>query len=120
MDQNVTITEATITFVAFIILLITCYAADRMKARSQKAKDEKEGDDSQVLFQYQAVDFYRTLLKEREDGTPGDTQKAQEMKGFLKKEFGHDQIEKVQLDELKKKVEGDGMLAKAKYRRQVQ
>jgi hypothetical protein len=36
MDQNVTMTEATITFVSFIILLITCYAADRMKARSQK------------------------------------------------------------------------------------
>jgi hypothetical protein len=42
------------------------------------------------------------------------------MKGFLKEKFGHDQIEKVQLDELKKKVEGEGMLAKAKYRRQVQ
>lgn len=42
------------------------------------------------------------------------------MKGFLKEQFGHDQIEKVPLDELKKKVEGEGMLAKAKYRRQVQ
>lgn len=41
------------------------------------------------------------------------------MKGFLKENFGHDQIERVDLDELKKKVEGEGMLAKAKYRRQV-
>lgn len=42
------------------------------------------------------------------------------MKGYLKEKFGHDQIERIQLEELKKKVDGDGMLAKAKYRRQVQ
>jgi hypothetical protein len=42
------------------------------------------------------------------------------MKGFLKDQFGHDQIERVELEDLKKKVEGVGMLARAKYRRQVQ
>jgi len=42
------------------------------------------------------------------------------MRGFLKENFGHDQIDRVELEELKKKVEGDGMLARAKYRRQVQ
>jgi hypothetical protein len=41
------------------------------------------------------------------------------MKEFLKEKFGHDNIERIELEELKKKVEGDGMLARAKYRRQV-
>jgi hypothetical protein len=42
------------------------------------------------------------------------------MKAFLKDTMKTDQIEKVDLDELKKKVEGEGMLSRMKYRRQVQ
>jgi hypothetical protein len=42
------------------------------------------------------------------------------MRTFLKDQFGHDQIEKVDKEELIKKVRGDGMLARAKYRRGVQ
>jgi len=73
------------------------------------------------LFEYQAVDFYRTLLAEKQGNADSkDQERAKTMKGFLKDQFGHDQIEKVDLEELKKKVEGDGMLARAKYRRQVQ
>ena len=42
------------------------------------------------------------------------------MKSFLKEQFGHDQIDKIALEELKSKTEGETMLARAKYRRQVQ
>lgn len=66
MDQNVTITEAVITFVAFWVLLIVCYSADRMKARSE-AKKENSGEEKEQLFQYNAVDFYKTLLAENVD-----------------------------------------------------
>jgi len=36
MDQNVTVTEAVITFAAFWVLLICCYLADRYKASKEK------------------------------------------------------------------------------------
>jgi hypothetical protein len=89
MDQNVTLTEAIITFSAFWVLLITCYAADRYKASVQKKKDEEAGKKSNEveLFEYQAVDFYKTLIKDKEQGEKEDHQtmaKSQKMKGFLK------------------------------------
>jgi hypothetical protein len=37
-DQNVTVTEAALTFSFFWILLITCYAADRYKAAQERKK----------------------------------------------------------------------------------
>jgi len=42
------------------------------------------------------------------------------MKVYLKETMKTDQIEKVDMDELKKQVEGEGMLTRMKYRRQVQ
>lgn len=41
------------------------------------------------------------------------------MKNFLKASFNHDQIDKINKDELKKALEGDHMLGRMKYRRQV-
>ena len=102
MDQNVTVMEATITFTAFWVLLITCYMADRYKAKKEKAKKDKEGKEEkpEQLFEYQAVDFYKTLLKDKDEKSK-DGAKEQKMKGYLKENFGHDQIERVQLEELK-------------------
>jgi len=41
------------------------------------------------------------------------------MKDFLKKTMKTDQIEKVEFADLKKQIEGDGMLKRIQYRRQV-
>ena len=42
-----------------------------------------------------------------------------QMKRFLKQTMNTDQIDKVSLDELKKIVEGEGMISRIKYRKQV-
>jgi hypothetical protein len=39
------------------------------------------------------------------------------MKGFIKDTMKTDQIDKVDMEELKRQVEGEGMLARMKYRR---
>jgi|FLMP01.2.fsa_nt_emb hypothetical protein len=41
------------------------------------------------------------------------------MKTFLKASMNTDQIEKVNLDDLKKAIDGDNMMTRIKYRRQV-
>jgi hypothetical protein len=42
------------------------------------------------------------------------------MKSFIKDKTGTDQIDQVDLDDLKKQIGGDGMLQRLKYRRDVQ
>lgn len=42
------------------------------------------------------------------------------MKEFIKVHMKTDQIEKVEFADLKKQIEGDGMLKRIQYRRQVQ
>ena len=70
---------------------------------------------------YSPVEFYQLLLpmqmghaiKEEE------LEKAQEMKDFLKTEFGTDKIQNINEDELKKKIQGDSVIDRLKYRKQV-
>ena len=42
-----------------------------------------------------------------------------EMKAFLAAEFGHDKIQHIDEDELKIKINGEGLLDRLKYRKQV-
>jgi len=41
------------------------------------------------------------------------------MKEFLKQSFKTDNIAKINMEELKKHIEGDNMMSRIKYRRQV-
>ena len=41
------------------------------------------------------------------------------MKKFLQKSFGTDKIDKVDYEELKKKVEGGGLVTRLKYRKGI-
>jgi hypothetical protein len=63
-------------------------------------------------------------MEEKQGMAPkGDAEhqaKVDDMKAFLKDTMKTDQIDKVDMDELKKQVQGEGMLARMKYRRQVQ
>lgn len=97
--------------------------ADRYKA----GKDEKrrlaagEEKEKHEIYEYSAMEIFRTLMKEKQgEGPKNDkdhSDKVQKMKGFIKDTMKTDQIDKVDMEELKKQVEGEGMLARMKYRR---
>ena len=62
------------------------------------------------------------MLIEQKGGAPQDkdsVEKRDKMKRFLKQTMKTDQIDKVSLEELKKIVEGEGMISRIKYRKQV-
>lgn len=68
------------------------------------------------------MEIYKNLLIEQRGGAPQDEEsvmKRDKMKRFLKQTMHTDQIENVSLDELKKVVEGDGLISRIKYRKQV-
>jgi len=63
-------------------------------------------------------------MKEKQGEGPKEDkehrEKIDDMKAFLRDTMKTDQIDKVDIDELKKQIEGEGMLSRMKYRRQVQ
>ena len=70
---------------------------------------------------YSPLEFYQLLLPMqmgqaiREE----ELEKAKEMKEFLKTEFGTDKIQNINEDELKKKIQGESIIDRLKYRKQV-
>jgi len=48
-----------------------------------------------------------------------ELEKAKEMKDFLKNEFGTDKIQNIDEDDLKKRIQGDSVIDRMKYRKQV-
>lgn len=74
------------------------------------------------MIEYQAVDIYRELIAEKNGHPPKseeDQRKRDKMKSFIKETMQTDQIENVKLDDLKKAIDGDNMLNRIKYRKQV-
>ena len=70
---------------------------------------------------YTPLEFYQLLLP-LEMGKPikaDELSKAQEMKKFLTDEFGHDKIQHVDEEELKKKINGEALIDRLKYRKQI-
>jgi len=56
------------------------------------------------VIEYSALEIYRELIAERKGETAKDhetTQKRDKMKQFLRETVGNDQIEQINLDELK-------------------
>jgi len=104
--------------VFFLILIVLAYAADRYTA----AEAGKQEEESAPVIEYSAYEIYKDLLLEQRGGAPQDEQsvvRRDKMKKFLKESMKTDQIDKVSLDELKKKVDGEGMISRIKYRKQV-
>lgn len=121
LDQEVEIWEGLLTLAFFFILIVFAYAADRVTARANASNDEEKGDDIPVI-KYTAYEIYKDLLIEQRGNAPQDEEsvkKRGEMKRFLKQTMNTEQIDKVSLDELKKLVEGEGMISRIKYRKQV-
>ena len=74
------------------------------------------------MIEYSAYEIYKDLLIEQRGNAPQDEaslSKRGKMKEFLRKTMKTDQIDKVSLDELKKVVEGEGMISRIKYRKQA-
>lgn len=75
------------------------------------------------VYEFSAMEIYRTLINEKQGIKPESEEEAakiQRMKGFLKDTMKTDQIDKVDLDALKKEIGGDGLISRMKYRREVQ
>ena len=99
------------------------FGADKYKSiQTEKEKllsGNQVDDDSQPVIEYSAIEIYRTLIKEKDNGHVEDRLKSEKMKSFLKETMKTDKIEQVKLEDLKKAVEGDNMLSRIKYRKQV-
>lgn len=120
--------EALLTFFFTFILLIFAYGADRYKALQEEDNKVAEQEENIALANAAATQFkfkeiVSELVKEKQSGNANaseeEIQKRKEMKQFLKKSFGTDNIEQVDQDQLKK-VLGDAdapLLSRMKYRK---
>jgi solute carrier family 8 (sodium/calcium exchanger) len=124
LDQQVALWEGILTFVYFFLLIGFAYGADRVTAAENEKLEGAEGKQAAQIpvIEYSAYEIYKDLLIEQRGNAPQDEksqQKRDKMKRFLKETMNTDQIDKVSLDELKKVVEGEGMISRIKYRKQV-
>lgn len=122
-DQRVEIWEAVLTLVFFFVLIIFSYGADRYnsyKENKQRQLLGKKDEDEMPFIEYDALEIQRELTAEAEGHPPSDPEKRQKMKQFLKIHLGTEVIQSIDFNELKKKVDGESMLARIKYRKQVQ
>lgn len=119
LDQEVSMTEGILTFVFFFILIILAFWADKITAKKAE-KETLMGDKEDIpVIEYSAYEIYKDLLIEQRGNAPQDEEslsKRGKMKDFLKKTMKTDQIDKISLDELKKVVDGEGMISRIKYR----
>ena len=122
LDQMVEVWEGVLTLVFFVILIVLAYGADRFTAQKAAAEEGNQEEEIKPIIEYSAYQIYKDLLIEQKGGAPQDkdsVEKRDKMKRFLKQTMKTDQIDKVSLDELKKVVEGEGMISRIKYRKQV-
>ena len=124
-DQVVQTWEGVLTFVFFFVLLGTAFAADRYNA-SRTGEGDGEGDPlaegNDLVIEFSALEIYRELIKEKQGEKPVDEEhraKRDKMRQFIKDTMKTDQIDRVDLEKLKHEIEGDGLLTRLKYRKQV-
>ena len=126
-DQVVEIWEGVLTFCFFPLLLGLAFGADRYNAsRTKGEEDAGEGDPlaegNDLVIEFSALEIYRELIKEKQGEKPVDEEhraKRDKMRQFIKDTMKTDQIDRVDLEKLKHEIEGDGLLTRLKYRKQV-
>tara|TARA_B110000285_G_scaffold229415_1_gene294095 strand:- start:1758 stop:2525 length:768 start_codon:yes stop_codon:yes gene_type:complete len=121
-DQKVEAWEAWLTLSFFFLLIGSAYAMDRYKAHQVAQETTLLEEESTPFSEWSALEIYKELIEEKQGNSPGteeQKEKIMRMKTFLKASMNTDQIEKVQLDDLKKAIDGDNMMTRIKYRRQV-
>ena len=68
------------------------------------------------------MEIYRELIREKQgthSNDPKSTEKRQKMKAFLKETVQTDNIETIDLEKLKSKMQGEALCGRIKYRKQV-
>jgi len=120
-DNGVTPAEAWITFLFFFILVLAAFGADKYNASHGSGA---EFDQEKMLNEFTAVEIYRELIREKQgahSNDPVSVEKRAKMKNFLQHTVKTDNIENIDLQDLKQKMDGDapGMLGRIKYRKQV-
>lgn len=122
-DQYVAAWEGVLTFLYFFVLIGFAYAADKYTAKQNEKEEGAAGPKANVaVIEYSAYEIYKDLIIEQRGNAPQDEasqKKRDKMKRFLKETMNTDQIDKVSLDDLKKIVEGESMISRIKYRKQV-
>jgi len=125
MDQSVSPIEAWLTFVFFFVLIGSAYGMDKykaMKVAKEKLLSGDKEEEQKPLINHTAQEIYRELIDEKlgKHAVSEDQIKTRtEMKEFVRQTMKTDQIDKVDLAELKKAIDGDNMITRMKYRRQV-
>ena len=68
------------------------------------------------------MEIYRELFAEKKGEKAADEEhkkKRDDMRNFIKETMRTDQIDRVDYEELKRQVEGEGLISRIKYRKQV-
>ena len=121
-DQKVDSTEAWLTFVFFFVLVGLAWGFDRFKERQMQKQRKGEDETGQPVIEYSAVEIYRELIDDKKGLNPtteAGIEKRNKMKNFVKETMKTDQIDKVQLADLKTAIEGEGLIKRIQYRKQV-
>lgn len=99
-DNGVAAWEAWVTLIMFFILVIAAWGADKYNA----SHGETEIDQEKMLNEFTAMEIYRELIREKQNAHSNDpisVEKRQKMKQFLRETVNTDNIETVDLVELK-------------------
>lgn len=112
-DMAVTPLEAWLTLSFFALLIGFAFAAD--KYNGYKNGDEEEEEETQQLIEYSTMEIYKELINEKQGLSKNDKEsiaKRDKMKKFLKETMHTDEIERINIEELKAQIEGKSMLSR--------
>lgn len=121
-DNLVTPVEAWLTFVFFFILIGLSFGADKYKASKEKKDDELVGDGMEHYVEFKAHEIIKELGAEKLGNASmkkEDVEKRVKMKEIVKQYQKTDNLDRINFEEFKKQIEGDSMLGRIKYRKQV-
>lgn len=125
MDNAIESWEAYTTFAMFFVLIILAFAADKWKnSKSEKSNKQPlldtDGKPKNEINNFTTKDIYEELVSEKMGQVVTDKnamEKRAKMKQFLTENFGHDDIQKVDLEDVKSRLEGESLVTRIKYRK---
>jgi solute carrier family 8 (sodium/calcium exchanger) len=124
-DQSVSPLEAWLTLIFFFVLIGSAFGMDKYKAMQVEKEKQQNGsadEKAPPVSRYSAKEIYEELISEKQgkDLDQAETKaRREEMRSFIKETQQTDQIEKVNMQKLKQAVEGETLIGRIKYRRQV-
>lgn len=112
-DEVVEPYEAWVTLALFPVLIIMALIADKLSSSAEKI------DPAATLPVMNTLEFIEVLKNEQPEDqmAPAELQRKSTLKTFLKTEMGTDNINEVNLAQLKEKVEGNVPVKKGEYRK---